>query len=52
MSTTQLVHNFDVRISQELPGFFAGNKAEIWLDILNIGNMIDKDWGVIEISGR
>ena len=45
------VHNFDVRISQELPGFFAGNKAEIWLDILNIGNMIDKDWGVIEEIG-
>ena len=45
------VNNFDVRISQELPGFFAGNKAEIWLDILNIGNMIDKDWGVIEEVG-
>jgi hypothetical protein len=45
------VHNFDVRVSQELPGFFAGNKAEIWLDILNIGNMIDKDWGVIEEVG-
>ena len=45
------VNNFDVRVSQELPGFFAGNKAEIWLDILNIGNMIDKDWGVIEEVG-
>ena len=45
------VHNFDVRLSQELPGFFAGNKAEIWLDILNVGNMIDKDWGVIEEVG-
>ena len=29
----------------------AGNKAEIWLDILNIGNMIDEDWGVIEEVG-
>lgn len=45
------VHNFDVRISQELPGFFAGNKAEVWLDVLNIGNLIDKDWGVIEEIG-
>lgn len=44
---SSFVHNFDVRISQELPGFFAGNKAELWLDILNVGNLIDKDWGVI-----
>lgn len=44
---SSFVHNFDVRISQELPGFFAGNKAEIWLDILNVGNLIDKEWGVV-----
>jgi len=37
-----------VRISQELPGFMSGHKSEIWLDILNIGNMLDKDWGQIE----
>jgi hypothetical protein len=42
------VHNFDVRISQELPGFFADNKAEIWLDILNVGNLLNKDWGQID----
>jgi outer membrane receptor for ferrienterochelin and colicin len=42
------VNQFDVRISQELPGFFEGHKSEIWLDILNIGNMIDKDWGRID----
>jgi hypothetical protein len=45
------VHNFDVRVSQELPGFFGDNKAEIWLDILNIGNLIDKDYGQIEEIG-
>ena len=39
---------FDVRLLQELPGFFGDNKAEIWLDILNIGNLIDKDYGQIE----
>lgn len=42
------VHNFDMRISQELPGFFADNKAEIWLDILNVGNLLNKDWGQID----
>lgn len=45
------VHNFDIRISQELPGFFAGNRAEIWLDVLNVGNLINKDWGLINEVG-
>ncbi|NZA26297.1 TonB-dependent receptor [Luteimonas sp. SJ-92] len=45
------VNNFDIRISQELPGFFDGHKSELWLDILNVGNMIDKDWGQINEIG-
>lgn len=44
-------HTFDLRISQELPGFFEGNKAEIWLDVLNIGNMVNKDWGHVDEVG-
>ena len=42
------VNQFDVRVSQELPGFFGDNKAEVWLDILNVGNLLNKDWGKIE----
>ncbi len=38
------VHTFDVRISQELPGFWRG-KSELWVDILNIGNMLNSKWG-------
>lgn len=45
------VNTFDVRISQEIPGFFRGHKAEIWLDIQNVGNLINKDWGRIEEIG-
>ena len=41
------VNTFDVRISQELPGFFDGHKSEIWLDIVNVGNLLNKDWGHI-----
>ncbi|WP_454831874.1 TonB-dependent receptor [Pseudoxanthomonas wuyuanensis] len=41
------VNTFDVRLSQELPGFFKGHKSEIWLDIQNVGNLINKDWGHI-----
>lgn len=46
-SRSKWVNNFDLRVSQELPGFFAGNKAEVWLDILNVGNLINKDWGEV-----
>ncbi|KRG76199.1 Oar protein [Stenotrophomonas ginsengisoli] len=45
------VNNFDVRISQELPGFFKGHKSEIALDIMNVGNLLNKDWGLIEDYG-
>ena len=41
------VNTFDVRLSQELPGFWKKHKSQIWLDIQNIGNMINDDWGRI-----
>jgi outer membrane receptor for ferrienterochelin and colicin len=41
------VNTFDLRISQDLPGFFKGHKSEIWLDVQNVGNLINKDWGHI-----
>lgn len=46
-SRAGFVNNFDVRISQELPGFFEGDKSEIYVDIMNIGNLINNDWGHI-----
>jgi hypothetical protein len=45
------VHNFDLRVSQEIPSFFEGHKAEISLDVMNVGNLIDSDWGRIEDYG-
>lgn len=39
------VNTFDVRISQQLPGFFKGHKSELWIDIQNVGNMLNKKWG-------
>jgi hypothetical protein len=41
------VNTFDLRISQELPGFFKGHKSEITLDIQNFGNLLNNDWGHI-----
>ena len=45
------VNNVDVRISQQLPGFMDGHKTELVLDILNVGNLINKEWGRIEEIG-
>src|SRR5690606_11791080 len=33
-SRSSWVNTFDIRISQELPGFFSGHKSELWLDIM------------------
>ena len=41
------VNTFDVRLTQELPGFFDGHKSQVWVDIQNVGNLLDKDWGHI-----
>lgn len=45
------VNNIDLRFSQEIPGLFKGNKGELWVDVLNVGNLIDKDWGQIDEIG-
>ncbi|MGV8932657.1 MAG: TonB-dependent receptor [Luteimonas sp.] len=45
------VNNFDVHVAQEIPGFMKGHKAELALDIMNIGNMINKNWGLIDDYG-
>jgi hypothetical protein len=39
------VNTFDLRVSQEFPGFFDGNKVTLTLDILNVGNLLNKKWG-------
>ena len=42
------VHNVDMRLSQELPGFAKGHKAVFTLDFLNFGNLLNKKWGHID----
>ncbi len=41
-------NSFDIRITQELPGFFKDHRSVIALDILNVGNMFNKEWGRID----
>ncbi len=41
------VNSFDMRISQEVPGFTSKHKGSVTLDILNVGNLLSKRWGRI-----
>ncbi|MBX3727033.1 MAG: TonB-dependent receptor [Xanthomonadales bacterium] len=41
------MHQIDLRISQDIP-FFWDTKGQIYLDILNVSNLINKDWGHID----
>jgi hypothetical protein len=45
------VNNFDVRVSQELPGFTRKHKASVTLDILNFANLLNRNWGRIDEIG-
>jgi hypothetical protein len=45
------VNSFDVRLSQQLPGFGSKQRATITLDILNFGNLLNKKWGRIDEIG-
>ncbi|WP_409476790.1 carboxypeptidase regulatory-like domain-containing protein [Stenotrophomonas sp. Y-13] len=44
---TGWINTFDIRLSQQLPGFMKGHKSELWVDIQNVGNMLNKKWGRI-----
>lgn len=38
---------FDLRVSQELPGFAKDHKANIYFTIENLSNLLNDDWGVL-----
>jgi hypothetical protein len=44
-------NSVDLRVSQELPGLWAGHKGTFTFDIFNFGNMLNKKWGRIEEIG-
>ena len=39
------VHSFDLRLSQELEGLSPKHKSTFILDIFNVGNLLNKEWG-------
>ncbi|WP_414495016.1 TonB-dependent receptor [Stenotrophomonas maltophilia] len=48
---TKWVNSFDLHIAQEFPGFVKEHKGELALDIMNVGNLLNKKWGRIEDYG-
>lgn len=43
------VTTIDLRITQEFPAFFPnGSKLEVFMDVENLGNLLNNKWGVLE----
>jgi outer membrane receptor protein involved in Fe transport len=43
------VAKFDLRLSQELPAFVPnGAKVKVYMDIENLGNLMNDEWGIVE----
>ncbi len=43
------VTTVDLRISQELPAFFPGGaKLQVYMDVENLGNLLNDEWGKLE----
>ena len=42
---TAWFNQLDMSFAQEIPGIFPGNKGEIRLDIYNVLNLLNSDWG-------
>jgi hypothetical protein len=40
-------HQVDLRITQEIPTL-GGQRLEVTLDVLNVTNLLNKDWGVVK----
>ena len=42
------VNSIDLRVSQEVPGFTPKHKGVLAVDILNVGNLLNKKWGRVD----
>jgi Carboxypeptidase regulatory-like domain len=42
------VNRFDFQFAQEIPGVFHGDKLLFTIDIANVGNLLNRHWGVVK----
>jgi hypothetical protein len=47
-SRARWVNTFDMRVSQEVPGFVSGHKGVFSIDFFNVGNFLNNKWGRTE----
>ncbi len=38
---------FDVKVTQEIPGFLEDHKGNAYITVKNVGNLLNDDWGVM-----
>lgn len=50
-NTNKDISRLDLQLSQELPSLWEGHKFKIQLDIKNVLNLIDRDWGQVKEYG-
>jgi hypothetical protein len=49
---SRTVASADLHLAQEIPAFLPrGAKGEVYMDIINLGNLINKNWGTISQVG-
>lgn len=48
---TPWINQLDMGIQQELPGFFQDHKSVVRLDIYNVLNLLNSDWGITDNVG-
>ncbi len=42
---------FDIKVSQELPGFMPGHKSSAFIVMENVGNFLNDEWGIFRQTG-
>lgn len=51
MGTSPWRNIIDLRLTQDIPLGFGEAKAQVFLDIENVGNLLNKKWGQVEEAG-
>ncbi|MBB6521617.1 TonB-dependent receptor [Pseudoteredinibacter isoporae] len=40
-------NKFDLKVTQEIPGFAEDHKGKVYMTVKNVGNLLNDDWGVL-----
>ena len=46
----EFIHRWDIKLAQEIP-VYRDVKVELFADFLNVGNMINDEWGLVDEFG-